>query len=107
MGGQEGVDGVLWWVCWEHEGCWVGSCEIGLKCTCGYTLATSPSAQSPVPGPYRARARRGWPGVVELVLMNDDGCHAGMVGRTALTFETRRVGQVAVVYRNWIVGVSG
>jgi len=50
--------------------------------------------QSPVPGPYRARACRGWPGVVGVMLMDDDGCDAGTVGRTALTLETRREGRL-------------
>ena len=87
------------------HGSGAGQCGVGLKCTCGYTLATSTFGSSHLPGPYRARADRGWPGVVGVLLVDNDGCDAGTVGRTALRLETRRVELVAVVYRNWIAGV--
>ena len=53
--------------------------------------------QSPVPGPYRARARRGWPGVVGVTLMDHDGPCATTIGHMPLTFENWKVGQITVV----------
>ena len=56
--------------------------------------------QSPVPGPYRARARRGWPGVVGVTLMDDDSLYAATIGHMPLTFENWKVGQITGVCGN-------